>query len=187
MVTHLSMAELQARQADLGQSPQDKGKLEMIVIRPGVDERKVLERAELDPVDGLVGDNWRARGSSGTEDGSAHPDAQIAIMNSRVIQLVAQERSRWPLAGDQLFIDLDLSRDNLQPGQRIAIGTALLEITGLLHSGCEKFTERFGHDAIRFVNSSEGRHFRRRGIYARVIQSGVICAGDMVSKVETPR
>jgi MOSC domain-containing protein YiiM len=185
MSTQLTMADLQARLFEAGESPKDNGVLEMIVARPAIGERRAMECAELDLVEGLVGDNWRARGSKHTDDGQAHPEAQITLMNCRVIQLIAQDRSRWPLAGDQLFVDLELSHDNLQPGQRLAIGTAVLEITDLLHSGCEKFTERFGHDAIRFVNSSEGRHLRRRGIYARVVQPGVICPGDRISKIET--
>jgi hypothetical protein len=185
MDLHLTMADIQTGLAELGASPQDKGTLEMIVSRPNSGERVVLERAELDLNDGLVGDNWRVRGSKATEDGSAHPEAQITLMNSRIIQLIAQERSRWPLAGDQLFVDLDLSTANLQPGQRLAIGTAVLEICELLHAGCDKFTERYGHDAIRFVNSPEGRQQRRRGIYARVIQPGTIQNGDTVSKIES--
>jgi len=178
------MAELDAGLAGLGPSPQDDGKLQMIVCRPSVGERRALEQAELDPVNGLIGDNWLARGSKSTEDGRAHPDAQIAIMNSRIIGLLAQDRAYWPLAGDQLFIDLDLSIDNLRPGQRIAIGTAVLEITDVPHTGCAKFTERFGHDAIRFVNSEEGRQARRRGMYGRVVQPGIIRVGDTISKIK---
>lgn len=183
MNTHFTTTELQAELAELGDSPRDNGTLEMIVCRTAEGERLVLERADLDPIEGLIGDNWQARGSKRTEDGSAHPDMQITMMNSRVIQALAKDRDRWPLAGDQLFIDLDLSVDNLEPGQRIAIGTAVLEITDIPHTGCEKFTGRYGHDAIRFVNSPEGRHFRRRGIYARVVQAGTIRVGDKVSKI----
>lgn len=185
MDLHLTMADIQTGLTDLGTSPQDKGILEMIVCRPIIGERIVLDRAELNLTDGLVGDNWQARGSKATENGSAHPEAQITLMNSRIIQLIAQDRSRWPLAGDQLFVDLDLSTENLQPGQRLAIGTAVLEITPMLHAGCDKFTERYGHDAIRFVNSPEGREQRRRGIYARVIQPGIIQNGDTVSKIDS--
>jgi hypothetical protein len=184
MDLHLTMADIQTGLAEVGASPLDKGTLEMIVSRPNSGERVVLERAELDVAEGMVGDNWRARGSKATEDGSANPEAQIALMNSRIIQLIAQDRSRWPLAGDQLFVDLDLSTENLQPGQQLAIGSAVLEITELLHSGCAKFTERYGHDAIRFVNSPEGRAQRRRGVYARVVQPGTIRSGDTISKIQ---
>jgi MOSC domain-containing protein YiiM len=177
------MTELQDKLAALGASPQDNGTLEMIVCRPQVEQRRVLDEAELDVTIGLVGDNWLERGSSSTEDGRAHPDAQITLMNSRVLQTVAQDRSRWELAGDQLIVDLDLTAENLPVGQRIAIGTAVLEITAKPHTGCAKFTARFGSDAIRFVNSGEGRDLRRRGVYAKVIQAGKIRTNDTIKKV----
>ena len=186
MQQHLTVIDLEAGLSELGASPQDHGKLEMIVCRPERNERKLLEHAQLDQIEGLVGDNWRARGSSRTEDGSAHPGMQLTLMNSRVIRLLAQERSRWSLAGDQLYVDLDLSVANLRPGQQLAVGSAVLEITDVAHTGCDKFTERYGHEAIRFVNSKEGRSERRRGIYARVIQSGSIAVGDTISKLDSP-
>jgi hypothetical protein len=184
--THFTDEALQAGLLALGTSPLNHGRLEMIVCRPDHGERIVKGHAELDLINGLVEDNWRARGSKATEDGSAHPDMQVSIMNSRVIQNLAGDRARWSLAGDQLFIDLDLSAENLPAGQRLAIGGAVLEITGVPHNGCAKFTERFGHAAIRFVNSPEGRLARRRGIFARVVQPGTLAVGDQVIKLETP-
>lgn len=180
---HLSKEQIETGLAALGTSPQDGGTVEMIVCRPAIDERQVVEQADLRSIEGLVGDNWQARGSSHSEDGTALPDAQITLMNSRILDLLAQDRALWPLAGDQLIVDLDLSVANLPPGQRLALGTAVLEITDLPHTGCAKFTARFGHDAIRFVNSPEGRAARRRGVYARVVQAGTIHAGDVVHKV----
>ena len=131
---------------------------------------------------GIVGDNWCTRGSSKTKDGAAHPDMQINIMNARAIALVAQDRDRWALAGDQLYLDLDLSVANLRAGTRLAIGSAILEVTSLPHTGCKKFTERFGLDAMKFVNSDLGRDLRLRGHNSLVVQAGVIRPGDMVSK-----
>lgn len=179
----LTMAELEAGLTEIKQSPQDNGRLAMIVIRPQDDEREIPETAELSVAEGLVGDNWLTRGSKHTADGSAKPDAQITIMNARAAALIAQERERWPLAGDQLFIDMDLSDENLPAGQKLEVGTAVLEITPLPHTGCKKFVQRFGKDAVIFANSDEGKRWHLRGIYAQVIQTGHIQAGDVVQKV----
>ncbi len=183
MTEQLTMAEIQANLEASGPSPQDCGTLTLIVRRPSVGERELLETGELDVVEGLVGDTWKVRGSRHTEDGSALLDAQIALANSRVMQALTKDTARVPLAGDQLFVDLDLSEENLPPGQQIAIGSAVLEITAQPHTGCDKFTARFGSDAIRFVNSREGRQQRRRGIYARVVQAGTIHTGDVIAKL----
>jgi len=181
---YMTMTELEAGLAAAGPSPADGGRLEMIVCRPEDERRQVLDQAQLDPDEGLVGDNWRARGSRHTDDGRANPDMQITMMNSRIIGLLAGDRKGWPPAGDQLYVDLDISPENMPVGQRFTIGQALLEITAVAHTGCSKFTERFGSDAIRFVNSPEGRAGRRRGVYARVIKPGVVKTGDLI--VKTP-
>lgn len=178
-VRHVTMAELEAGLDQVARSPKDAGVLELIVRRPDVNKRETLAEGLLDPGEGLVGDNWRLRGSSLTSDGSAHPDMQINIMNSRVIALVAGEKDRWQLAGDQLFVDLDLSEDNLPPRSRLALGTAVLEVTAQPHTGCRKFMTRFGLEALQFVNSPLGKDLRLRGINARVVQPGVIRVGDL--------
>jgi hypothetical protein len=182
---HLSLAEIEAGLAAAGPSPRDNGALEMIVRRPEVGARETVERAELDPAHGLLGDNWRARGSKATADGSAHPEMQITLTNTRLLGALAPERARWPLAGDQLYVDLDLSAENLPPGQRLAVGAAILEVSTVPHTGCQKFSERFGQAALRFVNSAEGRQARRRGVNARVLRGGAIGVGDVVRKVES--
>ena len=182
-ITHLGMAELEAGLDKIRRSPKDEGVLEMIVRRPQSGQRDVLEEGELNLTEGLVGDNWLKRGSASTADGSAHPDMQLNIMNTRVIALVAQNKERWQLAGDQLFIDLDLSAENLPPGARLAIGSAVIEVTPVPHTGCQKFVERFGADAMKFVNSSLGRKLHLRGINAKVVQAGVIRVGDIAKKM----
>jgi hypothetical protein len=182
-VKHLTMAELEAGLDDVRRSPRDRGVLAMIVRRPRTEEREVLQEAELDLREGLVGDNWMTRGSSRTPDGSSHPDMQLNVMNARVIALVAQDRCRWHLAGDQLFIDMDLSAENMPPGTQLALGSAVIEVTNQIHSGCKKFVARFGQDAMEFVNSPVGRTLHLRGINARVVQPGVIRVGDVVRKI----
>ena len=151
--------------------------------RPRIEEREILEEGELDPVKGLVGDSWITRRSSRTGDGSAHSDMQLNIINARVAALVAQDKDRWQLAGDQLYIDMDLSAENLPPGTQLAIGTALIEVTPQPHAGCKKFVSRFGLEAMKFVNSSVGRELHLRGINARVVQPGVIRVGQVAKKL----
>jgi hypothetical protein len=184
-VKHLTTEELEAGLGHILQSPKDEGVLELIVRRPRVDEREVLEEGRLDTDEGLAGDSWRARGSSRTPDGSAHPDMQLNVMNSRVLALVAQGRERWRLAGDQLIVDLDLSGENLPAGTRLALGSAVIEVTDLPHTGCQKFLARFGLDAMKFVNSPLGKRLRLRGLNARVVRPGVIRAGDLVRKISS--
>lgn len=178
-VKHLTTAELEAGLDEIRRAPKDQGVLSLIVRRPQTDQREVVTVGQLDVDEGLVGDNWRTRGCALTADGSAHPLMQLNIMNTRVIALVAQEPDRWQLAGDQLFIDLDLSAENLPPGTQLALGAAVIEVTPQPHTGCKKFVERFGLDAMNFVNSPLGKQLHLRGINARVLQAGAIRAGDV--------
>lgn len=182
-LTHLSLAELEAGLGIIRQSPQDNGLLKLIVRRPKVDEREIVNEAELNLEEGLVGDTWKARGSKATPDGSANINAQITLMNMRAIALLAQDESRWALAGDQLFVDFDLSEANIPAGARIAIGSAILEVSATPHTGCAKFSERFGKDALKFVNSPDGKQLHLRGVNARVVQAGGIQVGNVVRKV----
>jgi hypothetical protein len=181
-VKHLSTAELEAGLSDVRDSPSDGGTVELIVRRPAVDEREVLAEATLDVEAGLAGDTWPVRGSTRTADGSPHPDMQLTVMNSRAALLVAQDPDRRMLAGDQLYVDLDLSPGNLPPGTRLALGSAVIEVTDLPHLGCPKFAARFGQDAWRFVNSRIGRELRLRGLNPRVVVSGTVRAGDAIRK-----
>jgi hypothetical protein len=181
--THLTTTELEAGLAIVRQSPKAVGTLEMIVRRPRVDGREVLAEGELDLEVGLVGDTWLERGSSRTTDGSAHPDMQLNVINARLLGLVAQDKARWPLAGDQLIVDFDLSEANIPPGTQLAIGSAIIEVTAQPHTGCAKFVARFGREAMQFVNSPLGKQLHLRGINARVVQPGTIRQGDAVRKL----
>lgn len=183
LMRHLTQEELAAGLDGIRKSPKDRGILHLIVRRPATDQREVLDEGSLDPAYGLLGDNWLARGNRSTPDGSAHPEMQLNIMNSRVIALVAQDPQRWALAGDQLFIDMDLSPENLPPGTKLSIGSAVLEVTEPPHTGCKKFVARFGLDAMLFVNSGIGKQLNLRGINARVIQAGTIHSHDIIEKI----
>lgn len=184
-IQHRTADELQAGLDEIGRSPVDDGTLELIVRRPDVGVREVLAEGELDVADGLVGDNWSQRSSSTTADGSPHPDMQLTLINSRLLALISPDPERRALAGDQLAVDLSLSPDDLPVWSRLRIGDAVLEVTDQPHIGCSKFTQRFGLDALRFVNSEEGRAVNLRGINARVVQPGTIHQGDRIT-VEHP-
>lgn len=186
-MNQLTREELEAGLPAIQESPKNQGSLEMIVRRPAVGTREILDQGELDEAEGLVGDSWSRRGSSRSKDRGPHPDMQLNVMNSRVIALLAQDRSRWQLAGDQLFVDLDLSAENVPPGTRLALGDAIIEVTAEPHTGCGKFVQRFGLDAQKFVNSSVGRQLQLRGINAKVVQPGVIRVGDPVRKLPGSR
>jgi hypothetical protein len=182
-MTHLTMSELEAGLGEIARSPKDNGVLEMIVRRPQVGEREILQEGQLDLIDGLVGDSWKSRSSRRTADGTPHPDMQLNDMNSRVVALVSQDKSRWHLAGDQLFVDFDLTEANVPAGTKLAIGSAVIEVTAQPHTGCSKFVERFGVDAMKFVNSAERQDLHLRGINARVVRPGVLRVGDSITKL----
>jgi hypothetical protein len=183
-VRHLTFAELEAALSASMTSPRDHGTLALIVRRPAIGRREVLEAGELDATHGLIGDTWNMRTSTRTPDGSPHPDMQINVMNARVIEMIAGDKARWGLAGDQLYVDFDISAANVPPGTRLAIGSAVIEVTAQPHTGCAKFVHRFGVDAMKFVNSPKGRELNLRGINARVAVPGRISTGDSIQKIE---
>ena len=172
----LTTAQLESALPHLRATPRHAGTLEMIVRRPAEDGREELLEAELSLSEGLVGDNWSR--------GRANPLCQLTLMNARAAQLVGQSRDRWALAGDQLYVEFDLSEAHLPAGTRIAIGdAAVVEVTPEPHTGCEKFISRYGLDAMKFVNSIEGRSLNLRGINTRVVRPGTIRSGDPVVRV----
>ena len=173
--------ELTAGLPHIERSPKDHGELRLIVRRPRLGAREALGEAQLDAAVGLVGDTWSMRGTPRDKQRS-HRQTPLKVMNARAVALIAHSDDRWQLAGDQLYLDLDLSEDNLPVGTQLALGSAVIEVTAEPHTGCRKFAGRFGVDATRFVNSKEGRRLRLRGISAKVVQSGTIRVGDPASK-----
>lgn len=183
-VTHQSRATLDAALDHIRAAPRGSGTVDLIVRRPQVDTREVLATASFTPADGLVGDTWHERHCKRSPDGSPHPDMQITLMGTRAIAAISPDASRWPLAGDQLFVDLDLTDAHLPPGTRLQVGHpdegVTFEVTDQPHTGCDKFVARFGLDAMKWVNSPEGRALHLRGIYAKVVRGGVVRPGDRV-------
>ena len=175
-INHLSADKLELGVEHILAAPGDVGQLKLIVRRPDVDQRETPEEGHLNTEQGLVGDSWVTRDN-------ADPEVQLTIMNARVIGLLAQTRDRWALAGDQLYLDMDLSDENLPPGTQLALGDAIIEVTEPPHTGCKKFAARFGVDAIVFVNSGRGKKLNFRGINAKVIQPGDIRIGDVARKL----
>lgn len=181
--THLDTAAIEAGLDHVRASPTDIGTVELLLCRPGVGERTVLATAELNVDEGIAGDNWNQRSSKRTADGGPHPDMQLNVMNARFARLIAGDPGRMALAGDQIYLDLDLSFDNLPAGTRLALGTAVIEVTDQPHTGCAKFTDRFGLDAHRMVNSEAGTALRLRGLNAKVVEPGTVSTGEPVRKL----
>ena len=185
MSDHLTTEQLQAGLEHILLSPANNGAMLKIVRRTDVDQREVVQEGDLNETVGLIGDNWKTRGSSSTVDGSSHPEAQVTIINSRLLALIANSEQRWELSGDQLIVDLDLSVDNLPPGTQLSVGSAVLEVSKKPHTGCGKFAQRFGKDALRFISTPRGNALRLRGVNTQVIQSGSMRVGDAVTKLST--
>jgi MOSC domain-containing protein YiiM len=186
-VEHLSREHLEAGLEHIRESPADRGRLILVVRRPEIGQRDLPEEAVLDLVTGLEGDNWLTRGSSTTPDRSADPDRQVTVINARLAELVAGGTGRMALAGDQLYVDLDLSVDNLPAGSLLAVGEAVLRVSEAPHTGCAKFIDRFGTEAMRFVSSRTGRRLRLRGMNARIVVPGTVRLGDLAVKADAQR
>lgn len=177
---HRSTADLEALLDDILSAPKDNGPVEMIVRRPAENEREVVQWGELTTDRGLVGDSWVDRVD---ENGDPYFPAQLTLMNARVAEAVATTRERWALAGDQVYVDMDISHDNLPAGSRIRVGEAVVEISEVPHTGCDKFSGRFGKEALRFVNVGPGRDNRFRGVNAFVVEGGSFAVGDKITKI----
>lgn len=182
-VLHRTRTELEAGLATVRAAPRDSGTVELLVARPAEGERTVLEEAELTVDGGLIGDGWSRRGTRTGPGGGPDPERQITLMNARYLELVAGPRERWPLAGDQLIVDLDLSTDHLAPGDRLRAGTVVLEVTAPPHTGCAKFMARFGKEALAVASDRSLRDLNLRGIHARVVAAGTIRTGDAIVKL----
>lgn len=185
---HRTTAELVGQLELLRTAPTELGRLSLVVRRPAAREREVLTAAELDLEAGLVGDNWLDRATSRAVAEGRHLEAQLTVMSARMIGLLADDDQDRALAGDQLYVDLDLSHANLPTGSRLAIGDpedggSVIEVNAKPHNGCKKFLARFGEEATAFVNSEVGRELRLRGLNARVVTPGTIRPGDPIRKL----
>lgn len=182
-MAHLTTDQITEQIAALTPAPTDNGSVASLLIRPETDRREIVDQVHVTPGEGIAGDNYIARGSSRTPDGKAHPEAQICMMNSNVLGVLSGgDAALWPLAGDQLLVDFDISTDNVPAGTRFSIGTATFEVANKPHNGCAKFAERFGMDAARFVNSDKVQRYR--GINVMVVTQGDVSVGDTITKIE---
>ena len=182
-MAHLPTEQISERVAALEQAPTNDGTVSALLIRPDTDVREVVDSLHVVPGGGIVGDNYIARGNGKTPDGKAHPEAQICMMNWHILSVLSDgDAELWPLAGDQLLVDFDISETNIPAGTRMTIGSAVLEVANKPHNGCAKFAQRFGMDAARWVNSDPVQHYR--GINVMVVAEGDIAVGDRITKLD---
>ncbi len=175
--------DLDQHTAHVRAAPRDEATVALLVRRPSRDEREVVEAARLDIKEGMVGDDWLPRGNWSKPGTSADIEAQLTLMSTRVLAAIEPDPAGWPIAGDQIYVDMDLSEANLPPGTRLSIGDAEVVVTELPHTGCAKFAARFGHDALRWISTHEGRAMRMRGMYVRVTREGAVRTGDPVRRL----
>ena len=180
---HLTLTEIEAGMDWVLAAPDTVGRVEALVVRPAVDQRVSHTQVMFSPEQGVTGDNWLTSCWKKLPGGESDPEVQVAIMSARMIEVLTRDKSRWPLAGDQLFVDFDLSVVNLAVGNRLQVGAAVLEITAEPHRGCRKFSQRFGAEAKAFVNSKQGDAYRLRGVYAKIVSAGEVRVGDDIRKI----
>ena len=179
---HVAREDLDARLPELRALDAAEGTLELIVRRPSEGDRELPATAEISLEAGLVGDRWRASAHR-DEAGAVSRENQLTLMSIRMLELIA-EPERWPLSGDNLLVDMGLAMESLPIGSRLAIGEeVVVQISEVPHTGCAKFSARFGSDALRFVNSPEGRVLRLRGVNAHVIEPGTVSTGDAIRRI----
>ena len=183
MLNKIAISEIESRLPWVLDAPSDTGHVSSLVVRPAVNQRKTPNKVMFSPKLGVVGDNWSTSCWKKLPDGKPDPDVQVAIMNARMIEVLTQDKSLWPLAGDQLFVDFDLSVTNLAAGDHLQVGAAVIQITAEPHQGCGKFKQRFGADALAFVNSTRGDAHRLRGVYAKIVSAGEVCVNDTICKL----
>ena len=179
----IALSEIETRLHWVLAAPSDTGRVASLVVRPAVNQRETPNKVMFSPQMGVAGDNWSTSCWKKLPSGESDPEVQVAIMNARMIKVITQDKSLWPLAGDQLFVDFDLSVTNLTAGDLLQVGAAVLQITAEPHQGCGKFKQRFGADALAFVNSKLGDKHRLRGVYARIMSAGEVCVDDTISKL----
>ncbi|WP_316650373.1 MOSC domain-containing protein [Ovoidimarina sediminis] len=180
---HRTMAELKEAMPHILDAPKEEGRVDMIISRPDHGERTLPQRVRVTAEFGVEGDHWSRGCWMTADDGTPHPEVQICMMMSRVIEAIAGAPENWPPAGDNLFLEMDLTPASMPPGTRFSIGSAEFIVTPVPHNGCESFIERYGRDACVFVNTGEGKAHRLRGIYARVTRDGEIAVGDTVRRL----
>ncbi len=181
---HPTLEQLELSLETIAASPSKQGTVELIISRPETGKRVVHTIGNFSKTGGLEGDNWANDCWKTLPDGKSDPIVQIAITNTRLLAAICPDKSRWPLAGDQIYTELNLSKTNLPVGTRLSAGTVILEITQEPHLGCSQYAEHFGKDSLKFTLTPRGRELNLRGIYAKVIKSGSINTGDRISKID---
>lgn len=174
------LVDLETILEDVRNSPTEVGKILLIAVRPANGERLVVDQARMSTETGLEGDNWLDR-SADKDNVSRHN--QLTLMNSRFADAITPDGKGWELAGDQLYVDFDISLENAPAGTLLQVGGATIRISEEPHTGCAKFVRRFGREMLKMTQTDVGKDLRLRGVNASVIESGTVCTGDSIRRV----
>ena len=175
---------LSARRSWVLDAPKDNAPILTLCVRPAEGERRFVQTMQLDPERGVVGDRWLTKTWMRLSDGRPDPRIQVCIMGSRLLELVRREGADSMYPGDNVIADMDFSEANLPVGQHLQLGTAIIEVSDVFNSACSKWQQRYGADALTWINLPENKPHRLRGILARVVRAGEVHLTDSIRKCE---